>query len=654
MALSVQDFAAKIKQKYPQYSSLDDQTLTQKIVDKYPQYKEQVDIGGAPNPAQGQESYPAPWLQQKPAVQAPGANFPKPWEAEGMANIGNAAGAVANFATEGTIKPILKDIAQVPGAAVANLRGAVAGAQKPWFSEEAKQASDQAVAEPVNVPWLGNISPYAKNSEGGVDPLKTAVNIGAKGTEAGVATLNMMNPASSVPQAIVRGGLQAAANEAQNDNASIQSVAGSGVVGGTLGGLFQGAFNKLSGHKFWSGGTPETVKSFEKEAAKAGIKPDVVERLKTMTPEEKTLQKSYLDQALENLKKPDETPSPMEKLANDVTDGMRKLHGEKQKAGAAIGLTKEGIRIAEPQKLATGDLKSVKDAFVQKLDKLRVGVGEDGNLDFSNSTVKNLTGDQGLLNSTWDEVKGVKTLDDLIRVRDTLNNNVTHGKLNNQISASESFAKGLNRDLTAIAHKSNPKLGELDDVFSSLTKAVQAFQKKTGGSTQFTVEEAIDGTNTYNLLRKSLGAGTKESRDILTKLQALGTKYDIPELQNIMRSRRLAQTAEDIVGTDIKTKPTSFAGRLSQGAKGVKGAMLNNIYNPTETAQNLEAIKNAIMKQPKQTEVLVNLLTKPINPKTTKDILKHPIAKMIAQQLKVSTPQITSQAIIETIKGMFQ
>ena len=42
--LSVQDFATKIKTKYPQYKDVDDTELAKRIVEKYPQYKEQVNF----------------------------------------------------------------------------------------------------------------------------------------------------------------------------------------------------------------------------------------------------------------------------------------------------------------------------------------------------------------------------------------------------------------------------------------------------------------------------------------------------------------------------------------------------------------------------------------------------------------------------------
>lgn len=42
--MNVQDFAGKIKAKYPQYNSLSDQELTNKVIAKYPQYKSQVQV----------------------------------------------------------------------------------------------------------------------------------------------------------------------------------------------------------------------------------------------------------------------------------------------------------------------------------------------------------------------------------------------------------------------------------------------------------------------------------------------------------------------------------------------------------------------------------------------------------------------------------
>jgi hypothetical protein len=51
MALSITEFASKIKAKYPDYSDMDDTVLVNKIIDKYPEYKSTVDLGSsAPAP----------------------------------------------------------------------------------------------------------------------------------------------------------------------------------------------------------------------------------------------------------------------------------------------------------------------------------------------------------------------------------------------------------------------------------------------------------------------------------------------------------------------------------------------------------------------------------------------------------------------------
>ncbi len=83
--MSYQDFAAKVKSKYPEYNQVDDLTLSQKMVDKYPEYKGIVNFDGSgvlapekqnfdivPIPKQtvgsenGQESQPIPEIKINP------------------------------------------------------------------------------------------------------------------------------------------------------------------------------------------------------------------------------------------------------------------------------------------------------------------------------------------------------------------------------------------------------------------------------------------------------------------------------------------------------------------------------------------------------------------------------------------------------------
>lgn len=88
MALSVQEFSAKIKAKYPEYSSVDDRTLAEKVIAKYPEYKGKVDMSvtdnGAPNVvgavSDASNQMAESMSKTMSGYQSPGSQFAKPWE----------------------------------------------------------------------------------------------------------------------------------------------------------------------------------------------------------------------------------------------------------------------------------------------------------------------------------------------------------------------------------------------------------------------------------------------------------------------------------------------------------------------------------------------------------------------------------------------
>src|SRR6478736_10471584 len=63
--LTIEQFAKKVKDKYPQYKDVDDSVLVEKMVTKYPEYKEKINYSTPstqPKP-QSQEFKPATdWL----------------------------------------------------------------------------------------------------------------------------------------------------------------------------------------------------------------------------------------------------------------------------------------------------------------------------------------------------------------------------------------------------------------------------------------------------------------------------------------------------------------------------------------------------------------------------------------------------------------
>lgn len=80
--LSVQDFSAKIKQKFPAYANVDDSTLTTKVLEKYPEYRGKVDIA----PIVSKQAFEQSPLGQQNAI---GTGFLK-GVGETVMNIGRA------------------------------------------------------------------------------------------------------------------------------------------------------------------------------------------------------------------------------------------------------------------------------------------------------------------------------------------------------------------------------------------------------------------------------------------------------------------------------------------------------------------------------------------------------------------------------------
>jgi hypothetical protein len=122
-----------------------------------------------------------------------------------------ALGAVGDFLTESTIKPIVK------GATTASI-GALGAGLKNTFG-------GAKLSEPLELPWVGNINPNANTPQ---------QNVGLA-TDFASGFANVVAPYKSAGGAFLRGGVQSAAKEAEyNRNATAGDIVGQGVIGGGL------------------------------------------------------------------------------------------------------------------------------------------------------------------------------------------------------------------------------------------------------------------------------------------------------------------------------------------------------------------------------------------------------------------------------------
>lgn len=492
-------------------------------------------------------------------------------------------------------------------------QGGLQNPDKPLNLPTSIQDIQKTAAEPVNLPWLGNVNMVAPKTRPsldkifngadvpdevvGMDPGQTMKNIIGKGLQT-AATVGSFGAPSLLSSAVI-GAAGAGGATAQEKNSDAGQIILATLLGGGTGAALHGLLGKiLPGSK---SAIDMTEKEIENAGNKIGLPQHATETLKTMTPEEKALQSKWILQAAAKAKNPDEVLSPMEDLASKFTNGMRKLFDIKQETGAAIGATKEGIQAGSDVAVNPDRLTQVKTDFMNSLGKIRANIPMDdseGLIDFSKSTIKNNPGDQKMLQSAFDEIKNAKTLDDLISARDTISNTLSHGRANQQIGSSEKYVSDLmygsknSPGIAGIIHETNPELGKLDSTFHDLTKATQAFQHETGGKLALTADQAIDGTNTFNLLRKSLGGGQMQYQKVIQKLQDLGDEYGIPELQNIMKQRRFAQTAEDVIDLDSQVRPTSIRGRFTGALKAGRGLIK---FNPFDVAEGAKAAaENAV------------------------------------------------------------
>lgn len=119
--ITVDQFAAKLKAKYPQYASIPDAQLVEKVVAKYPQYKSQIG-GAAPGNPQGPKEEPKPFddrVIQRLSENAQGmADMPgnvlkdarERYLKRGAGGVGDAAKSMTEGAYYNAVEPTAKGL----------------------------------------------------------------------------------------------------------------------------------------------------------------------------------------------------------------------------------------------------------------------------------------------------------------------------------------------------------------------------------------------------------------------------------------------------------------------------------------------------------------------------------------------------------------
>jgi len=579
MAVSVQDFAAKVKQKYPEYQNVDDTELTKKIVEKYPEYKDVVNFGDTQQNTQqnynGGGSAPKPQepdfgkmsdaeLENQTNQDKANGNFN--WFSGSKASselarrkLGQQGEAQANFVTDSTLKPIAKFIAAGPVSTQRDREGFQAYTQTQGTPEQKAAAMQEAQVKPFNLPFLGNVNAYQGQKDvsgqkipGKMDVGKSFANAGGNIADAGMGVMNLMNPlAKSFVGAFGRGALQAGAKEIQNEDATPTSVGINAGVGGAMAGAFQQAPKVLNFLRNW-------------RADKMGINDIAKETL--LNPQNADALKKEIDYAKQTASDV-LAPKPMEKAGADLTnDYLNPFKKYKSSVGAKI----DPFIQAAPKIKTTVPVSDFKNSLI---DDVGVKIAKDGKLDFSTSKIASDENGQREIQKLWSKFftkKGTAIYKELpaTEVRNSImdiSKNILDlhpqapGKVGNisQVPIA-ALVEGLDTNLKSALP---PEAHSVYDEFKQLATADNFLSKKIGGS-----------KNSASML-KALYGDTR-SPELLPALQTMGKVTG----KNYINESNIARTAsdaikegkssgfkEDILRMFLKPKQGAAMGLIKQG-----------------------------------------------------------------------------------------
>ena len=540
--LSIQEFSAKIKAKYPQYAGLDDNTLTEKITTKYPEYQAQVDI----QPIKTQKAVSSatntpsfidnavegiPGLGQVFKTARIGNNIFNAAQSKGPAP--SAADTIVDSMSESTVKPLV--------------RGAATASVGPLIAAGKQALTGKGVNEPVNMPWIGNINPSANT---GLQNLGVAADFGS-------GWANMVAPYKSALGAFGRGAAQSAAKEAvYNPKADAGSLATQGLIGGGISAASYGIGKAMENKSL--------QKTLAEERAKAaGLKPDTIETLKGKAGQSAI---DDLDLAKNAYKNPSMVDDPLQKVGQEkLKPAVQELAKQNKSLGESLNQTLKTSK----QKINTAtDVAK----FVDELSKYG-GTVKNGEVVFGATSPISSSADKTALNQLYQDLvklqtRGVSPLEyhQLIQRVSNLTDYANKG-LVPMSSQADSVIKGVRYNMSESLKDYVPEARTILDKMTQNYDLLDFFNPKLG-----------DNQSSATTLRNLFSPAQKDAlRPNIQRLESLTNS-------NIIDSTRAAKAAMDIVGDPIGSN-------LIEGAVKPKQALFDAgrrfLFQPEKAAQSL-------------------------------------------------------------------
>lgn len=307
----------------------------------------------------------------------------------------------------------------------------------------------------------------------------------------------------------------------------------------------------------------------ERLLRKSGMSDIDINALKNLSPEEAPILEETFKAAEAKRLNPWKAPSVWDKTSKEIKAFRDNTKGQLQVIGKAMD-----DAINTDLKGKEVDAQPVIDAFNQTLDRLNIGVGSKGALDFEKSDIALNPTAKKAIQTVWDNIVGNRTVG---------------GDLNQALAGSKIDARGLvsiNRILNEAAGVSKAGGFKADSLSAALSPVKEAVEKvaseasstyATSKSEYAALKNALDvidnagkygsgknvGFSGKQIMTRSMNQSSEKYQKAIDAMKFIEDNYGISAPKNIPVKAQLANLAERLSSTQPSR---SFAKQVSENA----------------------------------------------------------------------------------------
>lgn len=333
-----------------------------------------------------------------------------------------------------------------------------------------------------------------------------------------------------------------------------------GISAGTRA-LFTKFIDKLTGSKLTSKGSKDKLMQ---EASGAGLgKPEIKILSEIVDPDEASFVKKLWEQSKKAADEGVEVKTATDLVAEDKLAGaMQKLDDMKSAAGEEVGTLKQSLKDKNLYVKVDKPYQTFLDAVTKKLN---AKIGDDGLIDWSNSSIRDQATNKKILDSIWEVVKpdangnNLRQVDDLIADIESINGNLYAGSVDSSnlvFGTAETIASNMKNELKDALVTLDPKVSSVYKKFADLADITSKVKSVIGN----------DYSKAADLLRRSLGAGASKNKNILQDLIDFSKSNGVKEGENLLKEIQVAKKLDDIAGV---VKPTSLKSGVQEAVEAV-------------------------------------------------------------------------------------